>query len=210
MTKKKKNLARKQVKTLYRHDDENKRKQTPGLRSFDNVLRAYKLAKHELGEILSSCELIDRASMDNINDALGLRSPLGTGHEFHMLIETAGSQLAHDEEKVAGFLEKVMEQGIVDDGTVTSEPSKVQVCDSNVHVQVSTPDYDPKVFALVEPYIFEETSKLRGSISAEHGIGFKKAKYLGYSKDESAIELMRVVKQTMDPNRILNPYKVVW
>lgn len=78
-----------------------------------------------------------------------------------------------------------------------------------MHVQVNVRDYSHEINDLLEPFIFEYTSKLRGSISAEHGIGFKKAKFLHYSKDESAIELMRLMKRTMDPNGILNPYKVV-
>lgn len=62
---------------------------------------------------------------------------------------------------------------------------------------------------MLEPFIFEEVAKLRGSISAEHGIGFRKSQYLHFSKDESAIQLMRALKDSMDPNGILNPYKVL-
>ncbi|XP_058805835.1 D-2-hydroxyglutarate dehydrogenase, mitochondrial [Phymastichus coffea] len=236
-----------------------------GMKSFDKVLQAYSTAKRDVAEILSSCEMIDRASVESARDALGLRSPLSSEHEFYVLIETAGSQLSHDEEKLTAFLEKVMADGIADDGTVTSEPSKIRniwelrerltealtkegylfkydvslpmahfysivpvlrerlrdcgdvrfvngfghLGDGNVHVQVGTRDYDARVNDLLEPFVFEYTSKLRGSVSAEHGIGFKKAKFLHYSKDESAIELMRLMKRTMDPNGILNPYKVI-
>lgn len=35
-----------------------------------------------------------------------------------------------------------------------------------------------------------------------------KSKYLGYSKDRSAIEVMRRIKGLLDPNCILNPYKI--
>ncbi|CAB0029641.1 unnamed protein product [Trichogramma brassicae] len=83
------------------------------------------------------------------------------------------------------------------------------VGDGNLHLQINTPDFDQAVHDMLEPWVFDYTSKRRGSISAEHGIGFKKAKYLHYSKDGSAIELMRTIKATMDPNGILNPYKVV-
>lgn len=75
---------------------------------------------------------------------------------------------------------------------------------------VSTASYDADVEARIEPFIFEYVSKLRGSVSSEHGIGFKKTKYLHYSKDPSAIELMRQLKKMMDPNGILNPYKVIY
>lgn len=57
--------------------------------------------------------------------------------------------------------------------------------------------------------MYEEVARLNGSISAEHGVGFYKPKYIHYSKDESALQLMRDLKQIMDPNGILNPYKVL-
>ena len=34
---------------------------------------------------------------------------------------------------------------------------------------------------LIEPYVYEEVRSMRGSISAEHGMGLKKANYLRYS-----------------------------
>uniref|UniRef100_A0ABD2XE31 D-2-hydroxyglutarate dehydrogenase, mitochondrial n=1 Tax=Trichogramma kaykai TaxID=54128 RepID=A0ABD2XE31_9HYME len=235
-----------------------------GMNSWDSVMKTYRLAKSELSEILSACEIIDRKSVENARDTLGLRSPLASEHEYYVLIETSGSEARHDDEKVSAFLEKAMSDGVVDDGTVTSEPSKVRniwelrermsesqtaegylfkydislplqdyysivpavrerlkdcnvrfvtgfghVGDGNLHLQINTPDFDQTVHDMLEPWVFDYTSKRRGSISAEHGIGFKKAKYLHYSKDGSAIELMRTIKATMDPNGILNPYKVV-
>lgn len=62
---------------------------------------------------------------------------------------------------------------------------------------------------MLEPYIFEQVAKLQGSISAEHGIGFKKPQYIHYSKNENSLNLMKDIKQLMDPNGILNPYKVL-
>ena len=101
-----------------------------GLDNFDNVLKTYCLAKAELGEILSSCEMIDRLSLEVCTKYLRLQNPLtteGNGHNFYVLIETAGSQLAHDEEKLSVFVEKAMSEGIISDGTLSSEPSKMKV-----------------------------------------------------------------------------------
>lgn len=56
--------------------------------------------------------------------------------------------------------------------------------------------------------MYEWTSKHKGSISAEHGIGFLKNKYLKYSKSSFEIELMKKIKNTIDPKKILNPYKI--
>lgn len=81
--------------------------------------------------------------------------------------------------------------------------------DSNLHLNVSTPKPDPTVFALIEPYIFEQTAKHNGSVSAEHGIGQSKPGYLHFSKSQQLIRAMRQQKDLFDPNGILNPYKVL-
>lgn len=48
-----------------------------------------------------------------------------------------------------------------------------------------------------------------GSVSAEHGIGLDKLRWLPQSKSASEIDLMRTLKTTLDPNNILNPGRVV-
>lgn len=81
--------------------------------------------------------------------------------------------------------------------------------DSNLHLNVSCEEFTPEIYAKVEPFVYEYTSKLRGSVSAEHGIGFLKPKYLKYTKGPEALHLMKELKVLMDPNGILNPYKVL-
>lgn len=82
--------------------------------------------------------------------------------------------------------------------------------DANLHLNVtSLSGRDDKVLDLLEPWIFEWVSKAKGSISAEHGIGQCKPHYLHLSKAESAMNLMKTMKATMDPKGILNPYKVL-
>lgn len=83
------------------------------------------------------------------------------------------------------------------------------VGDSNLHLNVSCTEFNDELYKRVEPFVYEYTSKLNGSVSAEHGIGFLKTKYLKYSKRPEALELMRELKTIMDPNGILNPYKVL-
>lgn len=56
--------------------------------------------------------------------------------------------------------------------------------------------------------MYEWTRKFKGSISAEHGIGFLKTKYLKYSKSDLEVDLMKNIKNVIDPNKILNPYKI--
>ena len=81
--------------------------------------------------------------------------------------------------------------------------------DGNLHLNVTTPKFDPTVLKIIEPFVFEWTSKLKGSVSAEHGIGFKKTQYIHFSKSQSSLNLMTNIKKLMDPKCILNPYKVL-
>lgn len=46
---------------------------------------------------------------------------------------------------------------------------------------------------------FAVLAKHRGSISAEHGLGFKKANYIHYSKSPEAVHLMKQIKNVFDP-----------
>jgi len=52
-------------------------------------------------------------------------------------------------------------------------------------------------------------TKYHGSISAEHGIGVLKRDLLPRVKDAAALDVMRALKRTFDPNNILNPGKVL-
>lgn len=80
--------------------------------------------------------------------------------------------------------------------------------DGNLHLNVATVEHSDKITSSIEPYVYEWTSKYKGSISAEHGIGFLKSKYLKYSKSELEVDLMKKIKNLMDPNKTLNPYKI--
>jgi len=48
-----------------------------------------------------------------------------------------------------------------------------------------------------------------GSISAEHGIGRLKRDLLAQVKNPIALDVMRALKQTLDPNNLLNPGKLL-
>lgn len=79
--------------------------------------------------------------------------------------------------------------------------------DGNLHIAVSCGDRSAK--AEVERIVYEPLKAFRGSVSAEHGIGLDKKAYLGFTRTEQEIALMRTVKQAIDPANILNPGKIV-
>lgn len=81
--------------------------------------------------------------------------------------------------------------------------------DGNLHLNVTSAKFDTEVLSHIEPWIWEITQSLGGSISAEHGIGLMKVDALPFSKNEAALSTMRDIKNIMDPRGILNPYKVL-
>lgn len=97
------------------------------MNNFSDVLSIYQLAKKELSETLSSCEMMDAGCMYSVVNNLNLKPPLSTACEFYMVIETHGSREEHDNEKMEGFVEKAVSSGIVKDGTYTSDPARMNV-----------------------------------------------------------------------------------
>jgi FAD/FMN-containing dehydrogenase len=86
--------------------------------------------------------------------------------------------------------------------------------DGNIHYNVSQPvGMDKNVFLAnweaLNAAVHEIVLDLGGSISAEHGIGRMKRDLLPHAKGELAVELMRKIKASFDPNGILNPGKLL-
>jgi D-lactate dehydrogenase (cytochrome) len=86
--------------------------------------------------------------------------------------------------------------------------------DGNIHYNITQPVGADKAAYLarwdeMNAAVHAVVTKLGGSISAEHGIGLLKRKLLPQVKDPVALDLMRNLKRTLDPNNILNPGKVV-
>jgi FAD/FMN-containing dehydrogenase len=84
--------------------------------------------------------------------------------------------------------------------------------DGNLHFAIQAPGHDAALLAArsaIERTVQEETERLRGSISAEHGLGLAKNEANARYKSADEIALMGALKQTLDPNNILNPGKLL-
>ncbi len=86
--------------------------------------------------------------------------------------------------------------------------------DGNIHFNVSQPVGTDKAGFLARWSEMNEAvhaivAELHGSISAEHGIGRLKRDLLPGVKDPVELDLMRTLKRTLDPKRILNPGAVL-
>lgn len=230
--------------------------------TFQGVLDVFRETKRKLGEVLMAFEFMDTASMETVNENLKLSNPIAPS-PFYVLIETGGSNQGHDQEKLSGLLEGLMESGKASDGTLATELTKTQaiwslrerlaeallhdgycykydvslplsvfyqlvedmrarvkgaatrvvgyghVGDGNLHLNVTSPEYSQKTMELIEPFIYDWVAKHKGSVSAEHGLGFKKRDFIYHSKSQSAVSLMKQIKNLLDPKGIMNPYKLL-
>jgi D-lactate dehydrogenase (cytochrome) len=84
--------------------------------------------------------------------------------------------------------------------------------DGNVHTVVFAPTTDAAGLARVQEFndqVVQKAISLDGTCTGEHGVGIGKQKYMVHEHGEGAIEVMRLLKRTLDPNDILNPGKVI-
>ncbi|OGW46362.1 MAG: glycolate oxidase subunit GlcD [Nitrospirae bacterium GWC2_57_9] len=80
--------------------------------------------------------------------------------------------------------------------------------DGNIHTNVMFDEPDREKARSAVREILRETVRLGGSISGEHGIGLAKAAYLPLELGPGSLALMKKIKQTFDPNNVLNPGKI--
>ncbi|TCO83329.1 FAD/FMN-containing dehydrogenase [Plasticicumulans lactativorans] len=81
--------------------------------------------------------------------------------------------------------------------------------DGNLHLLVGHPEAVAQATtAAVEALVYEPLVACGGCISAEHGIGLEKKRWLPRSRSADELALMRGLKRTFDPAGILNPGKV--
>jgi FAD/FMN-containing dehydrogenase len=86
--------------------------------------------------------------------------------------------------------------------------------DGNIHYNVTQPaGADTAAYLArwddMNEVVHAVVMKFGGSISAEHGVGVMKRNLVAQLKDPVALDVMRLLKRTLDPKNILNPGKVV-
>jgi glycolate oxidase len=98
-----------------------------------------------------------------------------------------------------------------------AERHKVKICtfghagDGNLHPTVATDARNHEEMERVEAAfeeIFAHAIELGGTITGEHGVGMMKAPYLEWKLGPEGIGAMKMIKQSFDPNNIMNPNKV--
>ena len=85
--------------------------------------------------------------------------------------------------------------------------------DGNLHCNpIKPPEMSMEEWKALLPKLltdlYARTANLGGTISGEHGIGSKRKNYVSLALEPAVIALMKRLKETFDPNNILNPGKI--
>ncbi|XP_043237977.1 D-2-hydroxyglutarate dehydrogenase, mitochondrial-like [Amphibalanus amphitrite] len=233
--------------------------------SFDHVLEIMRLAKEQLGEIMSACEFMDNDAVMSVKQKhltmWGVPSK-----PYYVLIETAGHCDMHDEEKLKFLFNLLKDKDLIMDGQIgplnyddptfverlwningriltalsstgnvyhydVSMPHSMQyplvqklrqeagsditkvasfghLLDGNLHIALQSESFSADTLDRLDQLITENVTAAGGAVSAELGCGFKSRNLGAHCKDPVEMKLMRDVKKMLDPQGIMNPYKV--
>jgi FAD/FMN-containing dehydrogenase len=165
-----------------------------GARGAADDLAAALATEPAAGESAVAVASTDRARLWSYRDdhTLAINS-LGPPHKLDVTLPLSG---------LAAFVDEV--PALV----ASLEPSAQvwlfgHVGDGNVHVNVTglAPDADA-----VDDAVLRHVADCGGSISAEHGIGYLKRRWLGLARSPEEIAAFRAIKTALDPRGTLNPH----
>jgi len=157
-----------------------------------------------LDDLLTALQACDQVLDATVASSAADRARLWQLREAHTeAISSAGVPVKLDVSVPADRLAELV--GLLPDAVAAGAPSAQLVifghlAEANLHVNVLQADAEAvtgAVLALV--------ARLGGSISSEHGIGRAKAGWLGLSRSQAEIDVMRAVKAAFDPLGLLNP-----
>tara|TARA_B110000444_G_C18851578_1_gene606168 strand:+ start:5958 stop:7346 length:1389 start_codon:yes stop_codon:yes gene_type:complete len=236
------------------------------LNSYDNVISLLKYLESELSGTLSGFELIWNRTYKAMIESSDLIKPLDQNHKYYVFVESLGSQSKEDYELLEHYIEKSLENGLIEDAVMAKTEKEQQqiwqiredvailaskanydqhfdislpvsqignvvnsiikelenieevktifpfghVADGNIHFIIGRNTNNPEVIDLINSVVYSPLKKHKGSLSAEHGIGLDKKKYLHTSRSKEEIILMEQIKTMFDPKNILNPGRIVF
>ena len=84
------------------------------------------------------------------------------------------------------------------------------VGDGNFHVAIQYDTKDKDSYKVIREFsnkLIQKALDLEGTITGEHGVGIQKKEYL-LKQHADNLPYMKLIKQSLDPNNIMNPGKV--
>ena len=137
---------------------------------------------------------------EGISEAITPRTPYK--HDLSVSIHRAPAFLRAVDERVQQSLQgvEVIWFGHIGDG--------------NVHLNLLRPENEgidafQKRCEPIGDAIMAIVQDFGGSVSAEHGIGQLKKRYLKYTRSDVEIEQLKSLKKAFDPDGVMNPGKVI-
>ncbi|WFD00378.1 (R)-2-hydroxyglutarate--pyruvate transhydrogenase [Malassezia yamatoensis] len=98
-----------------------------GVESYEAVQNTFQMVRTHCAEILSALEFIDSESYAIVQkNPSAPRDPFTDRHPMYVLIETNGSNHDHDQEKLQGLLEELLESGTVSDGVLAQDETQIK------------------------------------------------------------------------------------
>ena len=236
------------------------------LNNYENVVNLLKFIEKGLSGTLTGFELMWNETYKTMLDSSENYSPLlPSTYPFYVFIESLGSDLSNDFDKLSELISRAAEQNLIEDAllaqnereqkiiwdmredvSVLAKKSRFDqhfdislpipvierevqiatkklkklsfiehvfafghVADGNIHFIIGKNDNSKENTEKINQIIYSNLKENGGSVSAEHGIGLDKKKYLYTSRSTEEINLMKTLKKIFDPKNILNPGRVI-
>lgn len=129
--------------------------------------------------------------------------------EHTLAINTVGVPHKFDVTVPIGALAEFVERMPAEVQRVVPQATSYQfghVGDGNIHLNVvGLDEHEGAATDRLDEVVYTAVQRIGGSISAEHGIGTAKAKWLHLNRSPGEIAAMRAIKRALDPDAILNP-----
>ncbi|HXB47914.1 MAG TPA: FAD-binding oxidoreductase [Streptosporangiaceae bacterium] len=157
-----------------------------------------------LDDLLAALQACDQVLDATVASSASERARLWQLREAHTeAIGSAGVPVKLDVSVPAGRLAELV--GRLPEAVAAAGPAAQLIvfghlAEANLHVNVLQADGEAATGA-----VLALVASLGGSISSEHGIGRSKASWLGLSRSQAEIDVMRAVKAAFDPLGLLNP-----
>jgi len=157
-----------------------------------------------LDDLLAALQACDQVLDATVASSAAERARLWQLREAHTeAISAAGVPVKLDVSVPAGRLAELVRR--LPEAVAAAAPAAQLIvfghlAEANLHVNVLQADAEAATDA-----VLALVASLSGSISSEHGIGRAKARWLGLSRSQAEIDVMRAVKAAFDPLGLLNP-----
>ena len=184
------------------------------LSSSQSEAHAIELLEASIGAALDSDVIEDAVVSASVAQSTGLWQ---LREHIPLAQARAGKNIKHDISlpisRIADFIV------LADAALLAAFPGCQLVCfghlgDGNLHYNVAPPAGMRDVDFLanqdaINRIVHDQVVAFGGSISAEHGIGALKKDELAHTKSALELQLMRAIKQALDPQSIMNPGKIL-